>query len=90
MPILKKILSGNSKSYNRTELIIFIRPTIIRNQKQSKDVTESILKSYEEGETIEGYLKDGTIREIYMEGSRLSPKKSSFFDAFRPIINSGD
>ena len=31
----------------------------------------------EEGETIEGYLEDGTIREIYMKGSRLSPKKKN-------------
>ena len=75
LPILKKILSGNSKSFNRTELIIFIRPTIIRNPKQSKGLTQNILDNYEEGETIESYLEGGTIREIYMKGSRLSPKK---------------
>jgi general secretion pathway protein D len=75
LPVLKKILSGTSKSYNRTELIIFIRPTIIRDPGQSRDLTKDILDNYEEGETIEGYLEDGTIRGIYMEGSRLSPKK---------------
>ena len=75
LPILKKVLSGTTKSYNRTELIIFIRPTIIRNPRQSKDLSIDILESYEEGRTIEGYLEDGTIRNIYMEGSRLSPKK---------------
>jgi general secretion pathway protein D len=75
LPVLKKILSGTSKSYNRTELIIFIRPTIIRNPNQSQDLTNEIIKNYEEGDTIEGYLEDGTIREIYMKGSRLSPKK---------------
>ena len=75
LPVLKKILSGTSKSYNRTELIIFIRPTIIRDPGQSRDLTKDIIDNYEEGETIEGYLEDGTIREIYMEGSRLSPKK---------------
>ena len=75
LPVLKKILSGTSKSYNRTELIIFIRPTIIRNPSQSRELTKDILDNYEEGDTIEGYLEDGTIREIYMEGSRLSPKK---------------
>jgi general secretion pathway protein D len=75
LPVLKKILSGTSKSYNRTELIIFIRPTIIRNPNQSESLTKDILENYEEGDTIEGYLEDGTIREIYMKGSRLSPKK---------------
>ena len=75
LPVLKKILSGTSKSYNRTELIIFIRPTIIRNPNQSESLTRDILENYEEGNTIEGYLEDGTIREIYMKGSRLSPKK---------------
>ena len=75
LPVLKKILSGTSKSYNRTELIIFIRPTIIRDPGQSRDLTKDIIDNYEEGETIEDYLENGTIREIYMKGSRLSPKK---------------
>ena len=75
LPLLKNILSGTTKSYNRTELVIFIRPTIIRNPSQSSDLTKDIIENYEEGETIEGYLEDGTIREIYMKGSRLSPKK---------------
>ena len=75
IPVLKNLLSNTDKEYNRTELIIFIRPTIIRNQQQSRDLTKDILDNYEEGETIEDYLEDGTIREIYMKGSRLSPKK---------------
>ena len=77
LPLLKNILSGTTKSYNRTELVIFIRPTIIRNPSQSSDLTKEIIYNYEEGETIEGYLEDGTIREIYMKGSRLSPKKKN-------------
>ncbi|MAI43649.1 MAG: hypothetical protein CML09_02985, partial [Puniceicoccaceae bacterium] len=75
MPVLKNILSHKSKRYIRTELILFLRPNIIRDPGQSRDLTKDIIENYEEGETIEGYLEDGTIREIYMEGSRLSPKK---------------
>ena len=75
MPVLKNILSNKTKNYIRTELILFIRPTVIRNPNQSQDLTKDIIENYEEGETIEGYLEDGTIREIYMKGSRLSPKK---------------
>ena len=75
LPVLKNLFSNSNKEYNRTELIIFIRPTIIRNSIQSNDLTKDILENYEEGNTIEGYLEDGTIREIYMKGSRLSPKK---------------
>ena len=75
LPVLKHLFSNSDKEYNRTELIIFIRPTIIRNLNQSENLTNNIIENYEEGKTIEGYLKDGTIREIYMEGSRLSPKK---------------
>ena len=77
VPILKNILSGNTKIYNRTELIIFIRPTILRNPKQSMNLTQGILDKYEEGGTIDDYLDSGTIRDIYMEGSRLSPKKKT-------------
>lgn len=75
LPILKNILSGNSKSYDRTELIIFIRPTIVRNPDQAENISTEILENYEEGETIENYLESGTIRDVYMKGSRLSPKK---------------
>jgi general secretion pathway protein D len=75
MPILKNILSNTTKDYIRTELILFIRPTVIRTPNQSQDLTKELIKNYEEGDTIEGYLEDGTIREIYMKGSRLSPKK---------------
>ena len=75
MPVLKNILSHKSKRYIRTELILFLRPTIIRDPGQSRDLTKDIIENYEEGETIEDYLEDGTIREIYMKGSRLSPKK---------------
>jgi general secretion pathway protein D len=75
MPILKNILSNTTKDYIRTELILFIRPTVIRTPNQSQDLTKELIKNYEEGDTIEGFLEDGTIREIYMKGSRLSPKK---------------
>jgi general secretion pathway protein D len=75
LPLLKNILSGTSKNYDRTELIIFIRPTIVRNPSEAEDITSEILENYEEGETIENYLETGTIRDIYMKGSRLSPKK---------------
>ena len=75
LPILNQLLSSKSKKFNRTELIIFIRPTIVRNPQQSKQLSEDILDNYEEGETIENYLETGTIRDIYMKGSRLNPKK---------------
>ena len=75
LPGLKHIFSNTNKEFNRTELIIFIRPTIIRNPSQSQNLTDDLIENYEEGKTIEGYLEDGTIREIYMKGSRLSPKK---------------
>jgi general secretion pathway protein D len=75
LPIIKNILSGTSKNYDRTELIIFIRPTIVRNPSEAKNITTNILDNYEEGEIIENYLETGTIRDIYMKGSRLSPKK---------------
>ena len=75
LPVINKILSSNSKKYNRTELIIFIRPTIVRDPSQSKELSEDILENYEEGQTIKDYLESGTIRDVYMKGSRLSPKK---------------
>lgn len=77
LPILNRILSSKTKKYNRTELIIFIRPTIVRDPGQSNKLSDDILENYEEGQTIRDYLESGTIRDIYMKGSRLSPKKKN-------------
>ena len=77
LPIINKILSSKTKKYNRTELIIFIRPTIVRDPGQSNKLSDDILENYEEGQTIRDYLESGTIRDIYMKGSRLSPKKKN-------------
>ena len=77
LPIINRILSSKTKKYNRTELIIFIRPTIVRDPGQSNKLSDDILENYEEGQTIRDYLESGTIRDIYMKGSRLSPKKKN-------------
>ncbi len=75
IPLIKNIFSPRGPKYARSELIIFIRPTVIRNSSQSDELNKNILDKYEEGKTIKKYLETGTIRDIYMEGSRLSPKK---------------
>ena len=48
LPGLKHIFSNTNKEFNRTELIIFIRPTIIRNPSQSQNLTDDLIENYEE------------------------------------------
>lgn len=75
MPVLKTILSGESVDYKRTELIIFIRPTVLKNTNEASKLSEETIQLLEEGEAVNRYLETGTTGETYMEGSGLERKK---------------
>lgn len=71
LPGLKQLLSGESISYNRKELIIFVRPTILKTPDEAVVMSDHLLDTLEEGEKVRNYLKSGTTGNIYMEGSGL-------------------
>ena len=74
LPIINKILSSEEKNYDRTELVIFIRPTVVLNPNQSQELSKKFLDNFEEGPQVKSYIDSETLRKTYMEGSRLSPK----------------
>jgi general secretion pathway protein D len=71
LPGFKQLLSGESISYNRKELIIFVRPTILKTPDEAVVMSDELLDVLEEGGTVRDYLKSGTTGNIYMEGSGL-------------------
>ena len=71
LPGLKQLLSGESISYNRKELIIFVRPTILKTPDEADVMSDHLLDVLEEGEAVRNYLKNGTTGNIYMDGSGL-------------------
>ena len=71
LPGFKQLLSGESISYNRKELIIFVRPTILKTPDEAVVMSDDLLDVLEEGGTVRDYLKSGTTGNIYMEGSGL-------------------
>ena len=71
LPGLKQLLSGELISYNRKELIIFVRPTILKTPDEADVMSDHLLDVLEEGEAVRNYLKNGTTGNIYMDGSKL-------------------
>jgi general secretion pathway protein D len=71
LPLVNKILGGESTDYNRTDLIIFIRPTVLKNSADAARVTEQHISILDEGHSVRKYLKSGSTGNIYMEGSKF-------------------
>jgi general secretion pathway protein D len=71
LPGFKQILSGESVLYTRTELIIFVRPTILKTPDEAVTMSEEQLDVLKEGQAVRDYLESGTTGNIYMDGSGL-------------------
>lgn len=76
LPLLKKVLSHESVDYTRTELIIFIRPTILKNPSEASAMSKKAIDLLEEDKAVKDYLKTGTTGDTYMDGSAFEDKKS--------------
>jgi len=71
LPIIKKIFGGESKDYTRTDLIIFVRPTVLKTPDDAYTITDQKLNILEDGDTIKEYLETGTTGNIYIEDSKF-------------------
>jgi general secretion pathway protein D len=75
MPLLNKFLSNESVDYTRTELIIFIRPTILKSPGEASEMSQKAIEQLEESEAVKDYLKTGTTGGTYMDGSGFEDEK---------------
>jgi len=71
LPIVGDLLNGEKAEYVRTELIIFVRPTILRSPADAEAMTKQKMDVIQGREGVKKYLDEGTTGEIYMEGSEL-------------------
>lgn len=87
IPVIGNFFNSVSVDYDRTELIIFVRPTILRNPAAATEVTENMLNVLEEGPQVRKYIETGAAGQIYMEGSKYTPY---FEDTINPADNAPD
>ena len=75
LPIFKEFLSYETVDYTRTELIIFIRPTILKNPSEASEMSQKAIDMLEESEAVKDYLESGTTGDTYMDGSGFEDEK---------------
>jgi general secretion pathway protein D len=71
IPILSQILGGRNKSVERTELLLFVRPHIIRPGDGSRDAQK----------TIDGLTNKDQINQFLVDPSK--PVKEPFIENFK-------
>lgn len=63
LPVLGDLFSRTQTESERTELLIFIRPTIIRNAEDADSDANKLIDGIEGSKEVRDYLKEGTFRE---------------------------
>jgi general secretion pathway protein D len=75
LPILNKVFGGDAEDYRRTDLIIFVRPTVLKTAEEANIMAKDKIQSLEQGTSVLEYLRTGTTGRIYMEGSKFKEKE---------------
>ncbi|MGJ8639044.1 MAG: secretin N-terminal domain-containing protein [Opitutaceae bacterium] len=78
LPGVKKLLGISSNKYNRTEVIIFIRPTVLENPSQAQALSADYIEKASEKEVIKEYLKESSTKDAYLEGSKFEAPSDKF------------
>lgn len=71
IPVVGRVFGGEKEEFQRTELIIFLRPTILPNPAAASSVTRDRLDLSSERQIIQDFLESGTLGDSYLEGSRI-------------------
>jgi general secretion pathway protein D len=72
---IRNILGNSSEDYNRTEIIIFIRPTVLNNPDQAESLSDDYIAQASEKEVINQYLEERSTGDIYLEGSKFEKEE---------------
>lgn len=82
LPVVRKVLSGTEIQFVRTELIIFVKPTVLRTPDQANKMSLEKIDSITGGDAVTEFLDTGTTGSIYMEDSHFDreSKKGSELD----------
>jgi general secretion pathway protein D len=71
IPVVGRVFGGEKEEFQRTELIIFLRPTILPNPAAASAVTRDRLELSSERKIIKDFLESGSLGDSYLEGSRI-------------------
>jgi general secretion pathway protein D len=63
LPIIGDLFTSEDTSYKKTEILIFIRPTIIRTTEDADRDANRLIDQIEGTDNIRGYLENGTFRD---------------------------
>lgn len=74
LPGIKNLFGSDTAEYVKTELIIFIRPTVLVNPAIAKGMTEETISKASEEPAIQNYLDNNTMGGTYLEGSIFEEK----------------
>ncbi|MDQ8193377.1 secretin N-terminal domain-containing protein [Coraliomargarita sp. SDUM461004] len=75
IPLIKNILGNSSENYDRTEIIIFIRPTVLENPDKADKVSKTYIEGAAETDVIKQYIETSTTSDIYLKGSKFEEKE---------------
>ena len=70
-PIVRNFFGTDRDRFNKTEIIIFIRPKVLTNPAQAGEFATEYIENASRMEAVQEYLKTGNTGDIYMEGSKF-------------------
>ena len=73
-PVIRNFLGADSEEFRKTEVIIFIRPKVLRNPAQAGEFADEYIENKLEATSVQEYLETGTTGNIHMEGSKFEDK----------------
>ena len=84
LPLIRNIFGGSTEDYDRTEIIIFIRPTVLQNTDVAFDVSKGYIEAASETEVIQEYIDTNSTSDIYLKGSKFEDPAKPKGDGTKP------
>ena len=74
-PLIRNLFGSDSDNFDKTELVIFIRPKVLTNPVQAGEFATDYIENDLETTSVKEYLETGSTGDIYMEGSKFEDKE---------------
>ncbi|MGZ0707484.1 secretin N-terminal domain-containing protein [Coraliomargarita sp. W4R53] len=71
LPGIRSIFGGSTEDYSRTEIIIFIRPTVLNSPDQADALSKDYIDRASEKKIINKYIDERTTGDVYLKGSKF-------------------
>lgn len=75
LPLIRDVFGSNDTTFGRVELVIFIRPTVLRNPGEANRMTTEQIPGLQGADAVERYMETGSTGDTYMEGSWLEDEE---------------